>query len=536
MLPKGFIREDGVATLELGGYYEAIDSHGIDATWAAICARIMGRLRPDLRRVDAVPVADVDVAFSDAWSPEQLPDVYEAGLAHVDKMSKKSLGQYYTPADTGRYMALGIRDALDGEGKILVEPCVGCGNLLIVTLRELTDPWEVMCGRMVLFDCDGTAMSVAVARAVIEFAPRGASVDMGGFDCRQGDFLLSGFHAGDGHVVISNPPYGKTSDPAYASHETYGTRDLYTLFIEHLVGAHKTAIVVPQGFLGSPKFSSLRRVMSERAGGDVIPYDNIPASMFNKRKHGVFNTNTSNSVRAAIVFSERGLAGSGWRVAPMLRWVAAERPDLFAASDRLLEGARRSTGEDPWPKVPARLVPLYEELSRAPRLSTLVDPGGAYELHVPSTPRYFVTASDMPLRRSAFHTLRFSDPRKRNLAYVVVNSSLSYCWWRWHDGGIMITQGTLMDVPVPRGVGDDVDALAESMMSSEADRLIVKMNAGKPNENLKFSPEEIAEATRAAVPGRSEAEYAALAASHANNLGDAVSAWVADESPETPGD
>jgi hypothetical protein len=176
------------------------------------------------------------------------------------------------------------------------------------------------------------------------------------------------------------------------------------------------------------------------------------------------------------------------------------------------------------------LVSLYEELQDHPRLKSLCDAKGHLALHIPSTPRYFVTAAAMPLDRSAFHTLRFSDERSRNLAYLVLNSSLSYCWWRWHDGGITISQATLADIPVPVTPSDELDALAAKLIAGEQGRIIVKMNAGHANQNLKLSSRELGETTRAVLPGRSEAEYAALAKSHSNNLTDALPAW---EQPST---
>ena len=34
--------------------------------------------------------------------------------------------------------------------------------------------------------------------------------------------------------------------------------------------------------------------------GEIYSFDNVPGNIFCGRKHGIFNTNTSNSVRAAI--------------------------------------------------------------------------------------------------------------------------------------------------------------------------------------------------------------------------------------------
>lgn len=508
-------------------YHDAIDAHGLRETWASICRRTLMRCRPDLTLggEPSSSVQPIDASFADGWACDALPDWYEEGLAYADKESKKSLGQYYTPRDTARFMASRLVAPI-ADGKVLVEPCVGCGNLLVEMLRLLPNPWEVATERLLTFDLDATAVLVAKTRIIAEFAPTGLTVSFDDIDCRIGDFLTSGFDATDEHVVISNPPYGRTADSAYSGHRTFGIRDLYPLFLEHLMGAHMASVIVPQGFLGSKKFSSLRSVMSEKAGGSIIAYDNIPGSIFNRRKHGVFNTNTANSVRAAIILSECAKADSGWHVSPMIRWLSEERSMLFDASERLLAGTIAVSGPDIWPKVPPSLSSVYMGLKSCSRMASITDDDGEYELRVPITPRYFMTAALMPLSRSSFHVLRFADKDSMRLAYLVLNSSVSYCWWRWADGGITITQGTLAGIPLPTSLTDEMRALADRLIATEPSRVVTKMNAGRPNQNLKLPAEEIDKITRTILPGRAEREYEALAVSHSNSLAKMLPTWA----------
>lgn len=88
--------------------------------------------------------------------------------------------------------------------------------------------------------------------------------------------------------------------------------------LEHAVKHAKTIVsVTPQSFLGSLKYDSLRRVISSHANMDAYAFDNVPQPLFNGRKHGVFNTNTSNSVRACIAVMDTRNGNNIIRCTPM---------------------------------------------------------------------------------------------------------------------------------------------------------------------------------------------------------------------------
>ncbi|WP_309713332.1 hypothetical protein, partial [Pseudolysinimonas sp.] len=168
----------------------------------------------------------------------------------------------------------------------------------------------------------------------------------------------------------------------------------------------------------------------------------------------------------------------------LLRWRSHERDDLFASADDFLADLQPDELRA-FPKVGAALVPLHRAMvACATTIGDLAVPGPtAYPLDVPVTPRYFLSAVKRVLDRGHAHRLFFATPENRDLAYVVLNSSLAYWWWRAYEGGITVSRTILSSVPVPIGAADP--ALVAALEASERENVVVKRNAGRPNENVK---------------------------------------------------
>ena len=127
-----------------------------------------------------------------------------------------------------------------------------------------------------------------------------------------------------------------------------------------------------------------------------------------------------------------------------------------------------------------------------------------YRLWVASTPRYYVSASKKPLQRSSCHVLTFQSPEAMNQAYLLLNSSLAYWWWRCVDGGITLQKRTLASLPLP-SLLEDVstgrpDLLAELERSDRSD-IRLKLNAGRINENVKRPRDLVEEIDRSLLAG-----------------------------------
>ena len=67
-----------------------------------------------------------------------------------------------------------------------------------------------------------------------------------------------------------------------------------------------------------------------------------------------------------------------------------------------------------------------------------------------------------------------------------------YWWWRVNDGGMTISEKTLLTLPI-LDCDPDNTALVSKLEKSEQANRVVKRNAGKDNENVKHPPELIRE-------------------------------------------
>ena len=492
-------------------------------------------------------------ASSPADMVSAIGNLYEYGLAYADTAAKKALGQYYTPADVARLMGRNLMRVMTGRldddepidasrlseavaSSVIVEPSCGCGSLLVPALAEIGTVIgdaalaDLVAHRLVLCDLDGTALSVcsSVLGGAFGVSPCRGNVMRGDFlvgdACERIDTM------GMPSYVIMNPPYGKPDSSMYAGMITRGCNDLYALFVERCVGMSSHAgmsAIVPQSFLSAAKFSPLRELLAQRCDGAVLPYDNVPSPVFCGRKHGITNTNATNSVRAAIVAtlpakSDAAVTASddngvgrrrGISVAPMLRFHADEREkaigdDAMSLAYRGRVVDMREAGTS-FPKVPLPIAGCYDWLRTLPTIgdvATAVSADAANNgmtLWVPATPRYRTSASARRLDRSSMIALRFSDEGSMRLAYLTLNSSIAYAWWRMHDGGITLTRTLCMSIPLVPSPGDD--AVAEvfgRLVRLEPSSVHVKMNAGKRNESLDFGQEAIDGNTRLLLGGR----------------------------------
>lgn len=547
-------------------YEGSIDAYGIRNTWIAYISKLLSCLRPDVS-VSGIPTTqcEVDSSIVEALSDSILDDIdelYEYGLAYADKNAKKKLGQYYTPADTAHFMSqilldetkrLGISlwehtDNTTGTEKNniqrIVEPCCGTGRLIMALLSEMADrkidAWNVVSHHLLLCDVDRTALDIAKACIIVRFAPKDAYVSFNDIESNIGDFLLSNININNDDMVIQNPPYGRCDGKVYKAYATSELNEMYMLFLEKCSTAGAMCAITPYSFVGAARFSKTRKMLDGTCGGTIWSYDIMPACMFCGRKHGIFNTNSSNSVRASITLTSSYNRGKGFVIAPMLRWHADERVDIFDTSLDIVEPyednvAEHIGGDNSWAKLPLGLYNVHEFLCRedtqhigdiAEFASEDTD-DNKHVLYVPLSLRYYTSAASRHLNRSSMVTLLLSDETERCLVYLALNSSLGYMWWRIYDGGISMTKALLMSIPVPH---DNVDIekamqVAHNLMSSESKYINVKMNAGKPNESVKFPMDIVDANTRILLPKLTDEEYAAIKALHSSYLSDQRNAW-----------
>ena len=182
-----------------------------------------------------------------------------------------------------------------------------------------------------LYDSDGTALKIC--RGIIG-AIYGKDA-AGKIHCRVGDFLDKDTSLPDDCKVISNPPYArvKTINGCWEATEVLkDSMELYSAFMEKIIrNSRSSVIITPCSFIGGDRFRSLRMAMDD-SNGFILSFDNMPGCIFWGRKHGIFNSNRANSVRAAITVTENLSGKKGYRCSGLIRFKQEERERLLKPS------------------------------------------------------------------------------------------------------------------------------------------------------------------------------------------------------------
>lgn len=462
--------------------------------------------------------------------------LYEYSLAYADSDDRKASGQYFTPDDVAQFMARKAVNRFSDDSSVWMDPCSGVGNLIFWLLQEFHETGinipDFMRNRIYVIDRDPLALMVCRVLLVSHFQE---SLDKDLFRDVEDRFVVQDFLDTERELPhhdfsIVNPPYLRTSadDRFYTAKST----DLYSFFLERILfNANQGFVsITPQSFTNASKFSPLRELFNEYADTvDIYCFDNVPDAMFRGVKYGSKNTNQSNSTRAAITVFKKssdtsskltpssGLfnsvdnahidssAESGFRITPLLRWKSAQRAEMFARADEFL--SEFTPTREKYPKLSKGTMTLYTQCANMPTVGALFSGTPTeYKLTVPSSPRYFTPALKREVSRSSAHVLYFPTQEAIDHAYVLLNSSLLYWWWRVNDGGMTLSYDTLRSVPLI-GIGDrgeEAEDITRRLEESEHENIVVKENAGKSNENVKHPFSLIEDVNRLVIPGYSQ--------------------------------
>ena len=464
-------------------YLKSIDDIGMDETWQGI-----------VKKFEEHGSDFVDGVLSIG----NFGELYEIGLAHVNKESKKELGKYFTPEDVALLMAHWL-DKLPGEN--VADVCCGVGNLVLAYLKYIGKDRArelIKGGRIYLYDKDELALWICVNTIGLLY---GKDV-VGCIHSTPGDFLSGTNRIWMDCKVISNPPYAKVEEFPEDWEQTvvlHETKELYAAMMEKILsqpGMKGAVLLTPQNYLGRSKFKSLREKLSTGYSGFIIPFDNTPGQLFNGKKHGVFNTNHQNQVRPAIMVVDTTHWGDGIQVAGMVRFRNGERDKVLTPRffDDLVGRIPQVPKSDRYVKCFPQLEPLFTTWKLAgwnDPFRNYIDPKGEYSLNFVTTCRYCTVAYTSDLFRSGKRTLRFKDERTRDLAYCFLNSSFCYWHWRLLDGEITYQQGMLEEMPVFFPMRDEnairrLLEIAKEMQSVESQYIVRKKNSGKMMESVKF--------------------------------------------------
>lgn len=470
----------------LDNYKEDLDLGGLKKTWENIL---------EYRK-----------SFSDNFVVDILKTsnfgrLYEFGLAYVNKNSKKEMGKYFTPEDVATLMSEYF-DELDGNK--VCDVCCGVGNLILSYLFYIGKDRArnlILSNSIYLYDIDEIAINICKNSIAFIYGEDCLSH----IQCFKGDFLSENIKLPIDCKVISNPPYFKIKEKGkdwVFTDVIKDSKEYYSAIMEKIIINSKSSVIItPFSFIGSDKFYSLRKVLNNY-NGVIFSFDNVPAHIFNGKKYGIFNSNSSNAVRAAITVIKNKSDIKGFCVSPLIRFKATERKNLLKKDilNSLLSDKYLIVSKE-YPKYPKCFKSLQEVYDRWIELSDgifndlLSKNNTEYKLEVPTTCRYYLSASKRELHRSGKNIFYFKDEISYYYAYCLLNSSFAYWYWRLFDGGIIYPKGLLKKVPIciKSISSDDIDflkKLVNNVQKVESAFLVYKKNASEIQENIKF-PNEI---------------------------------------------
>lgn len=470
---------------KLEDYIEDVENLGLEKTWDYICQYAI----------------DSKGYLPDFLNIRNFGELYEIGLAIEDKILKKKSGQYYTPDDVALVMSKWLYKC---EGTAVCDVACGTGKLILTYLeligyekaREL-----ISSGNLYLYDFDNVALKICKTTISIIY---GLDIAYSIHDifC---DFLDNSLVLPDDCKVISNPPYAKVDEiQSYWNHTdvVLETKEYYSSFMEKIFSQSRSAVIItPFSFISGSKFYSLRRKMSLLGNGFIVSFDNVPGNIFCGRKHGIFNTNTANSVRAAITLFNSGGLKKGYKISPLIRFKNEERNVLLNCEtlEKMLPDVLQVVDENnqQFEKVSKELIEIFYNW-RAKSKYKIKDFLSKKEtnllIDMPNTCRYFTTASCRKLSRTGSITMYFTDKDVYNFIYCIINSSFTYWWWRVYDGGITYPVSLLNNMPLPYNLlsledKEFFNEMFNKLQIEEENYIVKKVNAGIAQENIKF-PEE----------------------------------------------
>ena len=474
------------ADYNFDSYKNDIIEDGIESTWTQICDFV-------LKNSKNLPTF---------LHPENFGELYEIGLALQDKNSKKQNGQYYTPKDVSAVMSTWL---LKQNGENICDVGCGTGNLILTYLELLgknNTTKLIKEGRLHLYDFDKIALLICRTSIAFLYGPE-LFCHINSHYC---DFLDNDIVLPVNSKVISNPPYSQIKNVSLKWKSTKvlnETKEYYSCFMEKIFSQATSAVLIsPFTFLSGEKYFSLREQMCVKGHGFIVNFDNVPGNIFNGRKHGTFNTNTANSVRASITVFKKHNTLKGFRISPLIRFKNSERKKILNANllTNLLPENRQIINKKnlKFKKVSKELLPIFDKYLEKSNFSLrnfLADMPTELLIDMPNTCRYFTTASSKKLNRGGSFLLYLNDPKVYDFVYCLINSSFAYWWWRVYDGGITYPLSLLKSLPVPFNLlkEQDITWFKETtayLKENENSYLIQKKNAGSIQENIKF-PDEI---------------------------------------------
>lgn len=459
-------------------YIKSIQKNGLKKTWHSILLKTLNnQFESDLFKID------------------NYGELYEIGLEYENKINKKEMGKYYTPKDVAGVMSNWL---IPLKGENICDVGCGVGNLILSYLETIGEEQTkkiLQNGNIYLYDMDEIALEICKYTIAIKYGKE----NLKKVHIKCCDFLNKKIKLPNNSKVISNPPYYKITDYGEDWEITRiisESKELYSAFIDKILTQSESSVIItPYSYIGGGKFSSLREKMNQY-NGFVVSFDNVPGNIFCGKKHGIFNSNKGNSVRAAIMVVQNKENINGFRFSPLIRFKTEERNTLLnndylnsLINDRY-QISNNKIGYYKCHKDLLKIFDKWNELSNQ-KIQDITSSKEGEIIYVPTTCRYFTVGSKMNLSRNGKRTIYVKDKEKYNYVYCLLNSTFAYWYWRIYDGGINCPLAIINNIPVfydrlNEKQKHDIDSIATEMQQLEKKYLVYKVNAGKKQENIKF--------------------------------------------------
>jgi predicted RNA methylase len=359
---------------------------------------------------------------------------------------KKINGVFYTPHDISELMSKKTKIFDDGKG-IWLDPCCGLGVLSINLASIQKDPIDFIKNRLIINDKDNYQLQIALNNFKEKFGVVPKSFNE--------DFLEFEFEC---DYIIMNPPYFK-----------YKESDIYGYFLNKASEISNGFISInPISFTNGSKFKKTRENILNFNSISLYHFDNIPGHIFEDADVRV------SIIIAHNIFNERMTTGQ-------IRWKSKKRKEM-------LENLDSNLGDGVFtPEIFYKTIPETKHLIHDDKLSNYVVKKSNYPIYITNSPRYFITASSKKLDRSGQIEIFMKDEDSYNKAFIMLNSSYLYWWWRTCDSSLSLTKRTLLSLP---WINFEYNyEIIEKIKISELNNKVYKKNAGKLQENIKHPKE-----------------------------------------------
>lgn len=462
-------------------YKKDVINYGLEITWQNITRYVLNNKTKN------------EFLFWDNFA-----ELYEIGLELQDKQTKKKSGQYYTPDDIAFVMAEWLNYQ---NGENICDVACGTGKLILTYLDLIGKEKAIKLiyeGKVYLYDLDHVALNICKTILLLKYGKESEHF----IHIVHCDFLSKKISLPENCKVISNPPYAG-NNLLNADWErtdvSVATKELYAMFMEKIIKQSKSSVIItPYSFVGGNKFYSLRKIMNDY-NGFIVTFDNVPGNIFCGRKYGVFNSNTSNSVRASITVVENKYGHKGFKTTPLIRFKNQERKKLLKTD--ILE----SFINEEYQLVDDKHLMYYKcakELKEIwhtwqsvsnKQLGDYISQDGQNTISMPNTCRYYTTASNALMNRNGQIVLKIENNEIFDYLFCMINSSFAYWFWRMFDGGITYSRGLLLKMPVfytelSKSDKQFFRGMTTKMIETSKKYIVVKNNIGV-QENIKYPKE-----------------------------------------------